>query len=178
MNDYSITKEDVLAATEGGKAVILYFYPQSAVGFSGRRNFRIRGDDRKPSCTVSQKNGTWFIQDKGGTDTKAYTAITLVQRELNLKFPQALEWIAQQFAPDLLRDRSGRPAGRPEPTMKRMPPQDEITVQLRKGGKFTQAELDMLGYKITQEICDLFCLKPVDSYITRANAKGDSWQIG
>ena len=179
MNDYSITKEDVLAATEGGKAVILYFYPQSAVGFSSRRNFSIRGhDDKKPSCTVFQKNGTWFIQDKGGTDTKAYTAITLVQRELNLKFPQALEWIAQQFAPDLLRDRSGRPAGRPEPTMKRMKAQDEITVQLRKSGKFTQAELDMLGYKITQEICDLFCLKPVDSYITRVNTKGDSWQIG
>lgn len=179
MADYNITKEDILAATEGGKAVILHFYPQSSVGFSGRRNFSIRGgDDRKPSCTVFQKDGTWFIQDKGGADTKAYTAITLVQRELNLKFPQALEWIAQQFAPDLLRDRSGRPVGQPEPTMKKMPPQDEITVQLRKDGKFTQAELELLGYKITQEICDLFQLKPVDSYITRKNAKGDSWQIG
>ncbi len=178
MNDYRIKAEDVYAATEGGKSVILHYYPQSSVGFSGRRNFSIRGsDDRKPSCTVFQKDGVLYLQDKGGGDTKAYTAISLVMREERLNFPQALEWIAGKFAPDLLADRSRPLPGEPKPGMEKMPPQTEITVERRPGGKFTASELQMLGYKITQEICDSFRLVPLVSFTTRANAKGDSWRI-
>lgn len=178
MNDYRIRTEDVMAATEGGKSVILHYYPQSSVGFSGRRNFSIRGrDDRKPSCTVFQKDGTWFLQDKGGSDTKAYNAVSLVMREEKLNFPQALEWIAGKFAPDLLADRSRPLPGQPKPGMEKRPPQQEITVERRDGGQFTAAELSLLGYKITQEICDSFHLVPLVSFTTKANAKGDSWRI-
>lgn len=178
MNDYRIRIEDVMAATEGGKSVILHYYPQSSVGFSGRRNFSIRGrDDRKPSCTVFQKDGTWFLQDKGGSDTKAYNAVGLVMREEKLNFPQALEWIAGKFAPDLLADRSRPLPGQPKPGMEKRPPQQEITVERRDGGQFTAAELALLGYKITQEICDSFHLVPLVSFTTKANAKGDSWRI-
>lgn len=178
MSDYKITKEDIYAATEGGKAVILSIYPQSAAGFSGRRNFRIReGDDRKPSCTVFQKDGVWFLQDKGGTDTKAYTAVELVRKEYNLNYPQALEWIASKFAPDLLQGKDVRDASVPKPEMARMPGQDSMTVQLRPDGKFTKGELDLLGRGITQELCEHFDLKPVTSYITARTAKGDSWKI-
>ena len=178
MSDYKITKEDIYAATEGGKAVILSIYPQSAAGFSGRRNFRIReGDDRKPSCTVFQKDGVWFLQDKGGTDTKAYTAVELVRKEYNLNYPQALEWIASKFAPDLLQGKDVRDASVPKPEMARMPGQDSMTVQLRPDGKFTKGELDLLGRGITQELCEQFDLKPVTSYVTARTAKGDSWKI-
>ena len=70
MNEYKITKEDIYSATEGGKAIILYFYQQSAIGFSSKRNFSIRADDKKASCTVFCKNGIWFLQDKGGEDAE------------------------------------------------------------------------------------------------------------
>lgn len=174
-----IKAEDVYAATEGGKSVILYFYPQSSVGFSGRRNFSIRGgDDRRPSCTVFNKSGMWWLQDKGGADTKAYNAIELARKEMNLSYPQAIEWIAGKFAPQLLDDgRKGFQSDRPRPKMSEAAPQGEITVEIRKGGKFTDAELKRLGYRITQELCDSFCLKPVASYITKANAKGKSYRI-
>lgn len=178
MTKYKITPEDIFSATEGGKAVILHIYPQSATGFSGRRNFSIRGhDDRKPSCTVFQKEGIWFLQDKGGEDTKAYNAVSLVMREYNLKFPQALEWIAGKFAPELLADHSGPVPGAPKPGMEKKPGQDCITVEKRKGSKFTASELELLGYKITQDVCDLFNLVPLVSFTTKRNAKGDSWRI-
>lgn len=175
-----IKAEDLYAATEGGKAVILNIYPQSAIGFSSRRNFSIRGsDDKKPSCTVFQKNGLWFLQDKGGDDQKAYTAIELVRKFYDLSFPKAIEWIAERFVPELLRDKGNdsRNAAEIKPDMQKVAPQNEITVEIRKSGKFTKEELQQLGYQITQEICDMFSLKPVDSYITRANAKGQSWKI-
>ena len=105
-----IEKEDIFAATEGGKAVLQYYFPQASACFrnGGSRNFRVRPDDRNPSATVFCKEGVWFFQDKGGDDTKAYTAVTLVQREEHLTFPQALEWIARKFAPHLLEDRLRR----------------------------------------------------------------------
>lgn len=173
-----IEKEDIFAATEGGKAVLQYYFPQASACFrnGGSRNFRVRPDDRNPSATVFCKEGVWFFQDKGGADTKAYTAVQLVQREEHLTFPQALEWIARKFAPHLLEDRSSV-TGEPAPKMEAARPSDSIKVFVRPDGKFTQAELDILGYRITEQVCDDLYLKPVDYYITRRNEKGKSWKI-
>lgn len=173
-----IRKEQIFEATEGGKAVIAGYYPQSASCFSGRgRNFRIREDDKSPSCTVFRKEGVWFIQDKGGSDTKAYTAIQLVMREEGLDYPAAINWIARKYAPHLIEGDAAASEVKPMPEMKKVKGQEKMSVNLRKGGKFTDRELYLLGYKITPEICADLCLKPVDSYITAKNAKGESWQI-
>ena len=63
-----VSKDDVLQATDGGKTVILDYYPQAQAGFDRRRNFKLRADDRNPSATVFCKGGIWFLQDKGGSD--------------------------------------------------------------------------------------------------------------
>lgn len=175
--DYRLKIDDVMAATEGGKAVILHFYPQSAAGFSSKRNFKIRDDDKNPSCTVFQRDGVWLMQDKGGADTKACNAVGIVMREEGLTFPQALEWIAQKFAPQLLEGSSSYSPTKPAPIISEVPPQDSISVQVRESGEFTEKELKQLGYKITPEVCDELCLKPVDFYVTARNAKGKSYKI-
>lgn len=170
-----INKDDILIATEGGKAVILEYYPQASVGFSSRRNFKLRPDDKNPSATVFLKDNIWFVQDKGGSDNKAYTAISLVMEMEGLTFPQALEKIASRYAPHLLDD---KPVGfGPKPMMEKTVATDEILVSIRKGGQFTLSELSLLGYKIDQKTCDAFNLKPVDYYITKRNEKGVSWKI-
>ncbi len=172
-----IRKEQIFEATEGGKAVIAGYYPQSASCFSGRgRNFRIREDDKSPSCTVFSKGGVWFIQDKGGSDTKAYTAIQLVMKNEGLDYPAAINWIAKKYAPQLLED-GGAADVKPMPEMRKVRGQEKMSVNLRKGGKFTDRELYFLGYKITLEVCADLSLKPVDSYITAKNSKGESWEI-
>lgn len=170
-----IDKESVLLATEGGKLVILHYYPQSSVGFTGRRNFKMRADDRNPSGTVFHKDGIWLVQDKGGSDTKAYSAITLVMDKEGLNFPQALEWIASRFCPHLLESGQTSNIG-PKPKIEKTSASETMDVVCRDGG-FTQRELDLLGYNITQERCDDFCLKPVEYYITKKNDKGVSYKI-
>ena len=171
-----IKKDDIFLATEGGKSVIVHYYPQASACFTGRgKNFKIREDDRNPSCTVFEKEGVWFIQDKGGSDTKAYTAIQLVQREEHLTFAQAIEWIAAKFAPHLLGEKTV--STRPQPKMEEVKAQNMISVQHRQSGEFTQAELDMLGYKITPELCKDLHLEPLASYITAKNQKGKSYKI-
>ena len=159
-----IRKDDILEATEYGKTVILYYYPQAAAGFTSKRNFRIRpdGSDRKPSGTVFFKENMWFLQDKGGGDNRAYNAITLVMETEGLGFPQAIDWIAAKFAPHLLSGDSA-PAGKPEPRISPAAPSDTVTVNLRPGGRFTERELALLGWKITQDIRGPSSCKPGDS---------------
>lgn len=169
-----IEKDSILAATDGGKNVILDYYPQASVGFTSRRNFKLRADDRNPSAAVFLKEGVWFIQDKGGSDNKAYSAISLVMENERLNFPQALEFIASKFAPHLLDERKQTTG--PRPRMERATPSDRLTVKVAKR-EFTQRELDFLGYKINQTTCEELCLKPVESYVSRCNDKGQSWEF-
>jgi len=178
MNDYKVTKEQIFARTDGGQKVIEHYYPQSSqcFGRGSHRNFKIRPDDRNPSCCVFQKEGVWFIQDKGGSDTKAYTAIQLVMREEGLEFGQAIEWIARHFAPDLL-DQERALQADAKPLITEAAPVDQIQIHLREGGKFTQRELEFLGWNITQENCDQLCLKPLDYYITARNRSGKSFKV-
>ncbi|MGM9763341.1 MAG: primase-helicase family protein [Candidatus Cryptobacteroides sp.] len=173
-----IRKEDIFNATEGGKMVITYYYPQSAACFgkSGNKNFRVRPDDRHPSCTVFRKDDIWFIQDKGGADTKARTAIQLVMQEEGLDFPRAIDWIAAKFAPQLC-STVAVPVAAASPSIEETTPQQHLTVMVRPSGEFTERELAQLGYNITQEVCAELLLKPVDYYITAANDKGKSYRI-
>lgn len=171
-----ISKEDVLHATEGGKTVILDYYPAARDGFERRRNFRLRADDRNPSCSVYIRDNIWFIQDKGGSDTKAKTAISIVKEEERLTYPQAIEFIASKYAPHLLTGTSSVNT-RPRPEITETAPQDTTTIQKRKSGKFTQRELELLGHQITQETCNELRLVPVDFYVMRKNEKGKSWKI-
>lgn len=179
MNDYKISKEDIWNATENGKSVILDIYPQSEVCFQsgGRRNFKIRPDDKNPSCAVFQsREGVWMVQDKGGSDTRAMTAIQLVMREQNLDFGQAVAYIAEHYAPQLLEGKNYTPV-KPKPDMQEMPAQDGYSLQLRESGVFTEKELGLLGWQITPERCAEFGLKPLDAYITPRNKNGKSYRI-
>lgn len=179
MTDYKITKEDIWAATDFGKSVIVDIYPQSAPCFAsgGRRNFKIRPDDKNPSCTIFRtKEGIWMIQDKGGSDNAARTAIQLVMKEQNLTFGQAISWIAEHYAPSLLEGKGG-PVAKPHPTIEQVPTIDHYELGLRRSGKFTSSELEILGWQITQERCDGFGLKPLDYYITPRNKDGKSFRI-
>ena len=166
-----IQSEDIYNATDGGKTVILHYYPQAEAGFERRRNFRLREDDREPSCTVYRARGgnCWLLQDKGGSDTNAYNAITLVQREEGLTYPEAIDWIAAKFAPQLLVAEGRKVETAPAPIKEPAAPVDEMAVYVRPDGQFTKEELKLLGYNITQEICDDLCLKPLDSYVTAQN---------
>lgn len=180
MAEYKITKDDIWAATDNGKTVIMDIYPQSEACFAagGRRNFKIRSDDKTPSAAVFQsKEGVWMVQDKGGSDTGARTAIQLIMHEKNLSFGDAITYIAQTYAPQLLEGQNAAPV-KPKPDMQEVAGQDEYSIQLRPSGQFTSAELAMLGWEITQDICDQFGLKPLESYITARNKQsGKSFRI-
>lgn len=181
MSESRIELEELWLATDGGRVVIEQLYPESKVGFEKKRNFRIRpeSEDKSPSCSVfKHKSGKyWLLQDKGGADTTAKNAVQLMMNEQQLDFVSAIRWIAEKFAPELLKDVAGKKNLRQPDISKAPQSSEDIQVGIRKGGKFTEAELRCLGYKITQEDCDKMGLCPLDYYITARNEKGDSWII-
>ena len=171
-----IFAEDIYAATNGGLDVLCHFFKEIDPS-NPKKPLKLRPDDKRPSagCFKGEK-GIWFVKDHGGSDQKAYNAIELVREKQNLDYAAAINWIASNFAPHLLASASGNNTFAFKPVMKKEAPSPEMRLIKRKYGKFTKAELECLGYKITQKTCDEFGLVPLDGYITKA--KGDhSWRI-
>lgn len=170
-----IKVEEIYDATNGGLDVLCHFYKEIDKA-NPKKPLKIRPDDKRPSAGVFQRKGVWFIKDQGGTDNKAYTAIGVVEEKLNLSFADAIKWIATNFAPHLLSSVSSNNTIAFKATMKKVAPSSAMRLIKRKSGLFTDAELGVLGYKITQEICNEFGLIPLDGYISKA--KGDySWSV-
>jgi hypothetical protein len=168
-------------AIDGGKPVILDYYPQAYAGFAGRKNFRMRVDDKSPSASVfrEKNNGGkfWYIQDKGGSDNKARNAIDIIIENENLSYRDALIFIAQKYAPQLLTDSQTAKAARTPEIEKSPATVNELILGLRTSNKFTAAELKILGYEIKQEHCEDLYIKPLDYYITKKNEHGNSYII-
>lgn len=171
-----IFAEDIYAATNGGLDVLCHFFKEIDPS-NPKKPLKLRSDDKRASAGCYEKDGIWWIHDFGGSDNKNYNALTLVMKKLNLDTKgKAAEWIAQNFAPHLLASASGNNTFAFKPVMKKEAPSSEMRLIKRKSGNFTKAELECLGYEITQKTCDEFGLVPLDGYITKA--KGDhSWRI-
>lgn len=170
-----INVEDIYAATNGGLDVLRHFYNEIDPA-NPKKPLKLRPDDKRPSAGLFNKKGVWFIKDHGGTDQKAYTAVELVREKLNLSFAEAIKWIASNFAPQLLASAATGNTIAFKPTMKKEAPSSEMRLIKRKSGLLTDSELKVLGYEITQNICDEFGLVPLDGYITKAKG-GNSWRI-
>jgi hypothetical protein len=172
-----IDVNDIWTATDGGKEIIIHYCPNSKTGFSGRKNFRIRSEseDPNPSGTVfKDRKGIWLLQDKGGADTKARNAVDLVMENERLTFPEALKWIAQKFAPQLITD--GTPVKtKPQPIIEQAP-ENVNKIKVITKNEFTPAELQILGYSITEKHCKEMNIQPVEYYITKEK-NGKSWII-
>jgi len=170
-----IKVEEIYDATNGGLDVLCHFYKEIDKA-NPKKPLKLRPDDKRPSAGVFQEKGVWFLKDHGGTDNKAYTAIGLVKERFNLSFKDAIDWIAQNFAPQLLSSASSNNTIAFKPGMKKEAPSSEMRLVRRPSGLFTAQELEVLGHKITQEMCNEFNLIPLDGYITKAK-KDYSWLI-
>lgn len=166
--------EELYAAIDGGLPVFAYYYPQIDIN-NPKKAIKIREDDKNASAGMFLMDGIWFIKDQGGPDNRPYSAVELVRKMESLDYKDSIQWIAEHFAPQLVKngDFKVKPC---QPVITPEAPQSQLRIIKRESGKFTQAELDCLGYKITQKICDEFNLIPLDGYITK-ESNGKSWKI-
>ncbi|GAB3177507.1 primase-helicase family protein [Telluribacter humicola] len=93
---FSLTPQDIFLQTNGGLDIILKYYPQAEPATRSRNHkFAIR-DEKTPSSTLREYNGTWWVKDFGGGD-RAMNAVDIVMKERGLDFADALRAIADDF---------------------------------------------------------------------------------
>jgi len=84
--------KDILAV-DGGRSYIEHRFPDSVRSFDDkRRKFKVR-EEKTPSASVYQKDGTWYVTDFGG-EQKRMHAIDLTMFEDGCEFIEALNKVA------------------------------------------------------------------------------------
>lgn len=179
-----IKTEDLFAKTNGGADLFKTYFPNFDPGKT-TNIFSLRDDDAHPSASIFEQGGRWYIKDHGGADNKAKNMIDFVKEHEHTDFKGAIAIICQRCCIDI--DGSRRTYSK-EGKWSKVAYTPEMRVIKRPSGKFTEAELAVLGPKdkngkpcITQEDCDELFLVPLDGYIlptAEGKGKGEfSWKI-
>lgn len=176
--------DDLFAKTNGGADLFKTYFPNFDPGKT-TNIFSLRDDDAHPSASIFEQGGRWYIKDHGGADNKAKNMIDFVKEHEHTDFKGAIAIICQRCCIDV--DGSKKTYSK-EGKWSKVAYTPEMRVIKRPSGKFTEAELAVLGPKdkngkpcITQEDCDELFLIPLDGYIlptAEGKGKGEfSWKI-
>ena len=160
--------EDLYEKTNGGADLFKHYFPSFDTGNSSNM-VQLRPDDQHASASIFHKGGKWFIKDHGGSDNKAKNMVNFVMERENLDFKEAVAYICRVCSitvdGETTKTSNGAKLTKTDPTKERR-------IIRRQSGKFTDAELAVLGPRdkdgkpcITQELCDQFNLIPLDGYI-------------
>lgn len=161
-----VKTEELYEKTNGGADLFKWYFPDFEPSKSVNL-VRLRDDDAHASASIFFKGGKWWIKDHGGPDNKAYNMVNFVMEREGLDFKAAVDFICRacRIAVDDQKPTDGAKLTKTDPTRERR-------IIRRPSGKFTDAELAVLGPRdrdgkpcITQEICDNFNLVPLDGYV-------------
>jgi hypothetical protein len=167
--------QQIWDATDGGRTIIQDIYPDSAIGFQSKKNFKLRTDDKQASCTVflDKTKKFYFLQDKGGSDTKAKTAIDILREHKNLEYFEALKYALEYYCNGSV---SIVEFKHPEPKIEKLLIIN-ASMEVVTKPDFTDLELKTLGNFATAEICKDFKLKAVEFYVTKGSEEKASYKI-
>jgi len=157
-----IEQQEILATTSGGLDIIYSYFPQAREAQSkADKRFKIRSDEKTPSASLKQlADGTWVLTDFGG-DQIPRNGIQVCMKEENVSFREALVMLADTYkvggikAEINLSDFSIRAATSLES-------EGEYFFDVKE--KITDAELKVLGPKVTLDICRKYHVFSLNSF--------------
>lgn len=157
-----IDQQEIFDATSGGLDIIYRCYPQAKIaqGKSDKR-FRIRSDDRTPSASLKQlQDGIWVVTDFGGDQTPR-NGIQVFQKEETLTYREALVKLASIYGVGGIKSEVNKPIFEKRPATDEEKERD-YAFDIKK--EMTEADLKVLGPKVTQEICDRYNCYSLNSF--------------
>ena len=95
-NNYPITVEQIFEATNGGLDIYTKYLSLPAGVENGKKKFKLRDDEKTPSCVLVNRDGIFFLKDFG--DTKAKSPITFVMDHFGIEMGDAIKKIAADFS--------------------------------------------------------------------------------
>ena len=156
-----IEQQTILDQTSGGLDIIYSYYPQAEAAQSQiDKRFKIR-NEKTPSASLKKLgDGTWILTDFGG-DQARRNGIQICMMEESITFREALVMLADRYGIGGIKaeinksDFSKRPA-KPEET--------DGSYYFDVKDKISQAELQVLGPKVTAEICKKYHFFSLNSF--------------
>ena len=180
-----INTDKLYESTNGGADVFKSYFPSFDPAKTSNL-VSLRDDDAHPSASIFSDGGKWYIKDHGGADNKAKNMINFVMEYEHTDFKGAVAIICQRCGIDA--EGSSQKTYGKEGKWSKVAYTSEMRVIKRPSGKFTEAELAILGPRdqngkpcITQDDCDQLSLIPLDGYILptkEGKGKGEySWKV-
>lgn len=160
--------EKIYDATDAGREIIYYYYPQAKDTEGKQRFFKIRGNEKTASASMKQLNGIWKVTDFGDDGT-AMSPIEICMREENLEFREALYRLAERYE---VSEKLSFTVNKPVIEQREATPEEKegaFTYKLKE--KFTEFELKVLGPMVKQETCDRYSYFSVESYTKTKDRK-------
>jgi len=155
--------DSILEATNGGLDIILSYYPQAQKAVEKKNEkFKIRESEKTASCSLFNKGGVWLVTDWGG-DGKSRNGINICMLEDNLTFGEALKLLAGRYKVANIAEQSAHKPGYTSRKAKADEKEGDFTYTARD---FTNAELSVLGPRVTQTVCHKYFLFAADHYTT------------
>ena len=91
-----VKAQDIFEATQGGLDVITRYIPDSAACVGKKRTFRFDEFDTKPSCSIYEHGGLWYVKNHGESEG-VMNAIEVYMKLNNCEFGPACKAIAADF---------------------------------------------------------------------------------
>lgn len=157
-----IEQKEIIDATAGGLDIIFHYYPQAkAAQANADKRFKIRGDEKTPSASLKQlQDGTWVVTDFGGDQTPR-NGIQVCMKEESITFREALVMLADRHGVGGIKSELNKPDFDKRPAT---PEEKEGEYIFNVKEKITDAELKVLGPKVTADICNRYHVFALNSF--------------
>lgn len=162
----SLLSEKIFYASDGGREIILDFYPQASQAFSKPKlAFKIRESETSASSRVKKtQSGVWIVTDFGD-DMRGRNGIQVYMKEKGVDYTEALLDLAKKY---------GLTAEKPKAkvTFKTATNKDTPGYSFVYKEKISSLDLQILGPKVDEDLCKRYNLFSVDT-MTFINDKGN-----
>lgn len=164
-----IDSNDILAKSNDGLDIILYYYPQARDSAENpKKPFSLRGE-KTPSAFLKKFGNQWKVTDFGD-DAQARSAFDITMAEEGIKFYECICLLADRFG---ISNTINAAINKPE-IRQRAPEEHETNGSFNYEFKkeWTASELDVFGHRVKQEHVDKLSYRSVAWYSkTKLNDK-------
>lgn len=163
-----VEQQDILDATNGGLDIILYYYPQARQALETReKRFRIR-DERTPSASLKQAtDGNWLVTDFGD-DQIPRNGIQVCAKEEGKSFREAIILLAGRYGIGALKQETNKPEVEYRDARSE---EEEGSYSFEVNDTISDNELNILGPKVTREVCKKYYVFSLKSFTYIKNRK-------
>lgn len=157
-----IDQKEIFSATRGGLDIILTYYPQAQETLkSGRKEFKIRENERTASARLKQlSDGNWVVTDFGD-DSTPRNGIQICMKEEEISWREAIVKLAGKYGIGGINPEVNKPGFEKRPA-KEEEKEGMMFFDIKE--EIPESDLEVLGPIVTKEVCSKYNVHSLISF--------------